>query len=256
MKLIVLIALVAIVGSAPIGLVPNPVLNVVNSGIITINDDIPCYCEKIYLKVTRNDHWHEYTGHGYLWVDYNATIFNNTNINFISSGVVLKNQAYQYSDINQNTLLYYKGLNTVNGYGDVYVEQETDEMNQPETQYYWCFCVDIRNVDSLQVQYSLGYLYRQENKENGNYDGLIVGLTFLGALMGFGILCGLISLRDMESNKRKDFFRKAFNCMCCPCVRIYRCCHFCNEDYEEFQQFKRSKSLNEGQPILKLEVLF
>lgn len=249
MKLIILIALVAIVGSAPIGVVPNPVLNVVNSGIITIDDDIPCHCEKIYLNVNRNDHWHEYTGHGYLWVDYNATIFNNTNINFISSGVALKNQAYQYSDINQNTLLYYKGPNTVNGYGDVYVEQETDEMNQPETQYYWCFCVDMRNIDSLQVQYSLGYEYRQENKENGNHKGLFIGLVILVIFSAGGILWGLICLAVMESNKRKDFFRKAFNCVCCPCVRIYRCCHFCNADYEEFQQFKKSKGLTEGPAV-------
>ncbi len=228
MKLIILIALLAVVAAE----------------VVTINQAIPCYCTKLYLSVKRNDFWHEYVGSGSLLVSYNSTIINNTEC-LISSGVLLKTEAYLFTDITASTNLYNRGLNSVINNGEVYVEQDTDEMNQPSTQYYWCFCINMQTAGSLQVEYSMSYVYNQNNKVSGNIAIIVVP----GVLIAVCCLIYCLELEDMGVYRRKEHCNNIYECICCPCVRTYRCFSSCCNEYSEFREYKKSKGLTEGRPM-------
>lgn len=181
MKLIILITLLA----------------VATAELVTVNQDVPCYCTKLYLSVKRNDFWHEYVGSGNLLVSYNSTIIGG-NDRLISSGVLLKTEAYLFTDITASTNLYNRGLNSVINNGEVYVEQDTDEMNQPSTQYYWCFCINMQTTGSLQVEYSMSYVYNQNNKISAN----ILYMLIPGVFIGVSCLFYLVILIKMNPDRK------------------------------------------------------
>jgi hypothetical protein len=228
MKLIILITLLAVVAAE----------------VVTINQAIPCYCTKLYLSVKRNDFWHEYVGSGSLLVSYNSTIINNTE-SLISSGVLLKTEAYLFTDITASTNLYNRGLNSVINNGEVYVEQDTDEMNQPSTQYYWCFCINMVNANSLQVEYSMSYVYNQNNKVSGNIIIIVLPCVLIITICG----AYFIILNSMSIHGRKEHCNAVYECICYPCVRTYRCFSSCCNEYSEFREYKKSKGLIEGRPM-------
>lgn len=228
MKLIILITLLA----------------VATAELVTVNQDVPCYCTKLYLSVKRNDFWHEYVGSGNLLVSYNSTIIGG-NDRLISSGVLLKTEAYLFTDITASTNLYNRGLNSVINNGEVYVEQDTDEMNQPSTQYYWCFCINMQTTGSLQVEYSMSYVYNQNNKISAN----ILYMLIPGVFIGVSCLFYLVILIKMNPPQYEEHCNSVYECICCPCVRTYRCFSSCCNEYSEFQEYKKSKNLVEGRPM-------
>ena len=123
----------------------------VNANLVNLTKDEPCFCDKIYLIVHENNYWKENTGTGELIVNSNATIIsgsgnsnatiiddnnvNNSNFN-INSGVSLARVPNKYSVLSLTTFLYNSGVGNVINSGVIDVEQDTNDMNKPPTQYY------------------------------------------------------------------------------------------------------------------------